>query len=218
MAVCAGDNLSGSDGDNSEHVSLVDDRSNTWTKLKEFTNAQAGAATGVTASIWMTQIATQVETTDNITLTFSSAITAKTLRVARFTVAAGKTFSLVGSASGAADASLTGSNLTISSLANAEHLFLHLAGIEGPSADVYTSPTNYTASVQGGNNAGGAATNIVANSSFRILTATTDSAQGSNDTARDWASVYVAVDEVDPPASGNDPFPYVGGGYFPTQG
>jgi len=82
-AVLAGDwivinvssnNTSTVDGDNSEVSGVTDTRGNPWQKLGEWTNANGAAGSGVTTSLWMTQVSVDIPASAmTITVTYSSA-------------------------------------------------------------------------------------------------------------------------------------------------
>jgi len=70
----ASNNTSTVDGDNSEVSGVTDTRGNPWTKLGEWTNANGAAGSGVTTSLWMTQVSVDIPASDmTITVTYSSA-------------------------------------------------------------------------------------------------------------------------------------------------
>lgn len=219
-AICfvgvATNNAGASDGNTSEHA-ISDTDGNTWTKLREYTNAEGAGAAGVTVSLHATKVTTQIDTTDTITLTCATSVATKTMCFWEASVAGGKTFQLNTGQNGEASASTTGPSMTIGSLANAEHLFLAMEGLEGPSGDSYTRDADYTSAASRGTTGSTDDTNITGFLSRRILTATGDTYQGSNSPARDWGSVFVAVDEVDEAAPGaSEAYPFAGGGFYPA--
>jgi hypothetical protein len=70
----ASNNTSTVDGDNSEVSGVTDTRGNPWQKLGEWTNANGAAGSGVTTSLWMTQVSVDIPASDmTITVTYSSA-------------------------------------------------------------------------------------------------------------------------------------------------
>jgi len=70
----ASNNTSTVDGDNSEVSSVTDTRGNPWTKLGEWTNANGAAGSGVTTSLWMTQVSVDIPANDmTITVTYGTA-------------------------------------------------------------------------------------------------------------------------------------------------
>jgi hypothetical protein len=70
----ASNNTSTVDGDNSEVSGVTDTRGNPWTKLGEWTNANGAAGSGVTTSLWMTQVSVDIPASEmTITVTYSSA-------------------------------------------------------------------------------------------------------------------------------------------------
>jgi hypothetical protein len=194
VCVCvAADNVQTTDGQTTL-VSLGDQAGNTYTRLLEFTNGQGGAASGATASLHCGIQTTGLSTSQTITATFSSSITAKSMRTTEFSFGAGSTFSVSGSATSADDA-VDPPSQTISSLASQEYLWLHCAAHEGPISDVATTSTNYTImgdAQNSGTTGGSAVTNMSDFGEYRILTATTDTVD-IGWAAADGAQVYVAL-------------------------
>ena len=72
----ASDNLATVDGESNDHTSVTDNKGNSYTKLREHTKASGGAAAGVTVSMFMSKITTQLEVADTVTVNFSAAIAA----------------------------------------------------------------------------------------------------------------------------------------------
>ncbi|MCC7202436.1 MAG: hypothetical protein IT393_07245 [Nitrospirae bacterium] len=131
FAAC--DNIAVSTGDTTTH-SVTDSQSNTWTRVSEKTFSDAGVALdGVTVSTHRCVVTTQLTTGDSITLTISSATTAKIIGLTEFSVAAGSTLETTTTtgatknelASGGTDLSAAFSGLT-----SAEYLIVSSASIE----------------------------------------------------------------------------------------
>jgi len=67
-------NTSTIDGDNSEVSTVTDTRGNPWTKLGEWTNANGAAGSGLTTSVWMTQLSSDISASNmTVTVTYGSA-------------------------------------------------------------------------------------------------------------------------------------------------
>ena len=67
-------NTSTTDGDNSEVTGVTDTKGNPWQKLGEWTNSEGVAGSGITNSLWMTQVSVDIVVSDmTITTTFASA-------------------------------------------------------------------------------------------------------------------------------------------------
>ncbi len=192
------DNASlGGDTESDLH-SLADDKGNIWTKLREH-NRGTSARAATTASIFASKITTAILATDNITLTIGGSVRvdAKVGGIEEFTVAAGKTFSLVGD-NGVVGA--TNYTVTLSGLVSAEHLWLGVFGPEGPNSDSFTQDTNFANNTNIGTTGGGAASNVSNRFGSRILTATSETWNGAA-TGRDHVVLLVALDEIDEPAA-----------------
>jgi hypothetical protein len=67
-------NTSTTDADNSEVTGVTDTKGNPWQKLGEWTNSEGVAGSGITTSLWMTQVSVDIVVSDmTITTTFTSA-------------------------------------------------------------------------------------------------------------------------------------------------
>lgn len=189
------DNNGTTDADFSEVTSVTDSGSNTWTKAKEFTNGQGAAQAGATGSMWYTKATGQVTlTTGNITANFANATScdATALSAWEFTIGAGSTISVAGSATAAGDA-VDPAAITISGLTSAEYLWLWLLAIEAVSTTTITQDADYTAIDKAGQGAGAAAMTV--GGGFRIFTGTTDTVDAATSQARDHVQLYVALKE-----------------------
>ncbi len=189
---CVADNVSA--GPDTNHHTVSDSQSNPWTKIGE-TSPNLGPGSGVTVSLWVSKLTTQLATTDTITLTVSSAVTAKAISVEEFTVAAGKTYSLVGADQN--EGSGTGPTAAVSGLSSAEYLLIGMPGWEGTTADVSTFDADYTTFGTTGTSGGGATSNVAMWPGRRVATLTSDTFAVTLGAARDWADVLGAIQEVD---------------------
>jgi hypothetical protein len=198
IVIVAKDNVQTTDGNTSEVTSVADTPGNTYTKLREFCNGQAGAGAGAVVSLWYSVLtaAINVGTTDAITANLSSAVTAKAISASKCTFGAGSTVSTAGvTADLADDAADPGSMSFGTSLGNVEHLFIRATALERPTGLTWTPTTNYTAAGFGAGTTGGSAvTNMESQGEMRVLTGTGDTSDPTA-TAVDCASVYVALNE-----------------------
>lgn len=187
------DNNATADGNTSEISSITDSvGGNTWTKLREFCNAQGAANAGATVSIWYSILTNTITTAGTITATLANSKTAKAFVGRQFSLGAGSTISIAGSQDLAFDAAAP-SGVTLSGLASKEYLFIVGSAVEDPStAGTFT---NYT-TTQSGTTGGSGASNMNSKQAYRILTATTDSPAQSAFVADDIALVYLAIEEV----------------------
>ncbi len=193
------DNVQTTDGNSTDYTSVQDSASNTWTKLREFTNGQGAAAGGATVCLFYSKLATQLTSgTSTITLNHSS-LTARGIVVKEFQITSGNVVSIVGTPQDLANDAADPGSMTVGSLTNSEHLFLRATALERATGGTWRATTNFTSSTCNGSNAGGAASNMDACGEFRILTGTTATSDPTG-TAVDCASVFLAVDEAAPPA------------------
>jgi hypothetical protein len=204
----AKDNVSTVDGNTNEVTSVTDSGGNTWTKAREFTNGQGGAAAGATVAVFFTVLQVPIS---SVTINFASAVTAKAVSAWRFTVEAPASISVAAGADLAADGVGPGS-MTLSDLVYGKYLWFRGIATESANTETWTFTTGYTAIGRAGTSGGGAATNMTVAGEFIIAT---DTSQTSNPTTSgnfDRASVFVALREnplpkaaifmsSDPPAS-----------------
>lgn len=193
----ATDNTSTTTGTNTEVSSVTDTAGNTYTKFLEYTNSPGGvAADGVTVSVWMTRVTTQlVAGTNNLTATFSGSRVMKVWGGRVFTVAAGST--LTQSAT-AVPTAVTAANdfgsASFSGLSSKERLYLRGMGKEANTTSALTTTTNYT-SLSGGRSANDPLA-ITAKGEFRIVTATGETSNPTLAVVGDTSSVFVALEEL----------------------
>lgn len=190
------DNITTTDGNTSDHITVTDSVGNIWVKGREFTNGQGGAAAGATVSIWYTVATTNLPTTGTITVDFNGVPTnAATATGWEFTKTAGTTIVLDGGTDVANDGAAPGS-LSISSLANIEHLFIRGIADEGVTT-TFTKTANYTNFTSASTAGGGGASNMSVYGEFRILTGTSSTSAPSLTTAsNDKASAMIAISEL----------------------
>lgn len=177
-------------------TSVTDSGSNIWTVQRCFTNTQTtGAADGATTCIATSKLTTTLTSgSGTITATFA-AITAKAMVVREFTVGAGNTIAVVGTPQDLAnDPPQDPGAMTISGLANSEHLFVRSTALERANA-TWTVTAGHTLATCNGTGGGPAPTNMNICGEFRILTATADTSNPTA-TAVDSASIFIAFNEV----------------------
>lgn len=187
----AKDNAASADGNTSEVTSITDSQGNTWTKAREFCNAEGGAGAGVTISLWYSVCTTGGSAT--LTLNFSGSVTAKAWNEIEATIGAGSTISVAGGTD-VADDGVNPSALTLSGLASQEYLFVRAAGAENTALST-TQTANYTERPDQNTTGGGAASNINCWLEHRVFTGTGDTSDPTG-FATTWASVYVAFKET----------------------
>lgn len=199
----AGDNTATADGNDGLLSSVADSGGNAWTVQRCYTNAQGAAAAGATTCVATSKITTTIPIAGTITATFAS-ITAKSIVVKNFTVAAGNTIAVTGTPQDTFNDSTSTApgSLTISGLAaSTEYLFVRSTALERANT-TWTVTASHTIATCNGTTGGAAATNMNICGEFRILTATSDT---SNPTATsvDSASTFIAFKEVASTTLGN---------------
>ena len=212
VVVCAGDNVSTSDGNTNDHSAASDSKGNTYTKAYEWTEGTGGAAGGATVSLHFSKLtATLITGTDTITCNYGSSLTDRVIDlVAEFTIGAGNVVSIVGTPQGEASNGGDAGALTISGLTSAQYLFVRGVATESNAATSMTATASYSLPIfpsDGCDNTGGGgeASDMGACSEYRILTGTGDTSDPTLvDITNDNASVYVALQESAPP-SGRPP-------------
>jgi hypothetical protein len=188
------DNFSTSAGDTTEHSSVTDTQGNTYTKLFERTTTAGVAGDGVTRSVWITQITTQVTTADTATLTIANAVTAKVVRGLGRTVTGGNTWQNDGVTH--ATGSDTAPTVTSATLSSIERLWVGLVGWEGISTNFSTEDADYTDGGSGGTTGDADATNVAAHVGSRVATITADTYAVVLGATRDWGVSILSIAEV----------------------
>jgi len=211
VAAFAFDNLTGTDGDNSEITSIVDTAhaSNTWQKAVEFTNGQGAAAGGATISIWYCVLSEAISLGQGFVVTFNGTVTAKVVSIRAFSIGAGNTVAVQGTTTLANDAADAGS-MTLSSLPSREYLFVRAVAIENNTSTPGTPETSWTdlaTNTVAGTTGGSAVSNMWIYAEYRIQTTTSVTSDPTTGAA-DCASVLVAFYETTAAAAPDviDPF------------
>jgi hypothetical protein len=170
------------------HNSLTDSAGNHWLKAGE-----RQSTNGCELSCWFVVAENTLSTSGTFTFGLVAAVTAKAMTgwVYDLDSLAVKVDDTIGSQWNAADAG----SLTLSSLANVEHLFLRGGARENESTS-FTITSNYTAFTAAATTGGSGDTDMGVYGEFRILTGTTDSSDPTT-SAHDQCGLYVALSEVD---------------------
>lgn len=198
IVAVAKDNQSSSDGSTSE-IMVFDNVNNAYIKLYENTNSNGAAGAGVTTSLWYSVLSSTLPPSTG-TLEKGRGISGginiiNQTSVSKMVASAwGFSFNnsqnmiaLDGTTTAVADAAAFGS-MTLSSLANKEHLFVRVTGSEGTSTPTVTASHSAitTCSVDSAMQIWG---------EYRILTATTDTSNPTTTGSLDNSSVFVAFSE-----------------------
>lgn len=201
VVVLALDNADLVDGETSL-VTGVTIGSKAFTKAKEYTNAESGAATGATCSIWyaVNDTGATIPLGTTVSITLASSVTAKVITAQQFTYDTSKTIVVAGSATGESSAGGP-SSLTVSGLSASDQV-LGIRGIaqETNNSTILTETAGPPAwsrfigtSQTGG---GGGATNMGARAEFVATTGVTSlTSAPDNGISVDTASAMVVFKE-----------------------
>ena len=190
IAIMASDNVGTVDGDTTA-ASFADDKGNVWTRLWETTRTGGSGNDGVTNAAFYCVITTQIETTDDITMTTPS-LTNRQFTVEHFTITgADVSASGIVTARGSSDTP----SVTSGAIASAEYLWIGSVGIEGKDSDGFTQDVDFSNLTQAGNSAGSPTGNTAVRGGYRIATQTSDTYNPALGSARDWATGIAALEE-----------------------
>ena len=196
IAVCVSDNIATGGGQTSNHV-VTDFLGNSWKKIREQSNADVAAA-GITLSVWICQLDTQILTTDSVVFGMSAAVTAKAIGLYEYAIANGNVPAVIGSASSEQDAT-TAPTVTLSNLLSQSYALFGVVGRENDTAGTYTQDTDYNDRTKFGSTGGGGATNVSCVVGDRLATLTSDTfAPTALSASADVATILVTLKEVSP--------------------
>ena len=224
VVFCVSDNIDLITGATNTHVVTDNTSSSVYTKISEFTNSPGGVAgDGLTISMWITQVTTQILSSNTVTLSFSSStqsdpisygtfgslllgqsrsststplVAAKAIMGAQFSPTNGMVFSINATRTGHAEASTSSPVLSVSGLNDQRHLIVAGSAFEGPTGDVWTSGGDYAQVTSQSTSGGAADTNLDGELEYDIDDTINTVSQSSIDNARDWASILVVIDQV----------------------
>ncbi len=131
------DNVDSADGETSVVSAVSDTAGNTYTKIAEYTNAQSGAGTGATVSLWQCKLTNAVTTANTLTATHSS-VTARAMSGVR--VVDADSLTLVGYQTDAVD---NGPPANKSTAVSADWVYLTIFAIASE-AELTTMDMTYT--------------------------------------------------------------------------
>jgi len=201
----AANNVDTADGNTTLCSSITDTRSNTYNKLREFTNAQGAAAAGATVCIFYSILTTALTLagSDVITVTFASSIAAKAADGEEFSIGAGNVISVEGTPQDLANDNADAGSMTVSGLASAEYLFYRAIASETNAASIATMSTGFDETHVAQTSGGAEASNMGATWEYDIPVPGTSSTSDPTmaDTTADRASIFLALKEAAPAAS-----------------
>lgn len=181
-----------------EGFTVYDTGGNVWTNIAARTDTQGFFATGGWAGILVTQITTQLTTSDTITVQGREPgnLTCKAVSIEEFDIG-GAGFRWAQAANGYAhhEARIVDPPaMSFDMQYGLEWLELHCLATEGPNSDSYTWDTDWTQIAGDGTTGGSADSNITLRGGYRIATESSTSVDVSNGTAtRDNSQVLTAI-------------------------
>lgn len=175
-------------------LSCTDESGNTWTKIAERTESDAGLAEdGATVAIFATVVTTQIDTGDDIIITSDTARVAKGVSAWEFTIAeselAVQDYEVGGGTSQPAAITLTG-------LPSEEYLLIYALGMQRSSSVTLTQDSDYSNLTVAGTTGGASTSNQVVYGGFRIATLTTDEVDVDTSTGGNHAHILAALIET----------------------
>ena len=196
LAVAVSDNIATGGGATANHV-VTDFRGNLWTKVREQSNAAAAGA-GITLSVWVSQLATALQTSDSVVLGLSAAATAKAIGLYEYAIGAGNFFDVSGS-NGTQQDGTASPTVTLGSLSSTAYAFFGVVAREDDTAGTYTPDADFNDRTKFGTTGGTPATNVSCIVGDRLATLTGDT---FNPTAlqasADVCSILIAFREIAP--------------------
>jgi hypothetical protein len=202
LVLIGSDNVETADSEDGSDISSVSDsKGNTYARAKTFTNGQGAVRAGVTVGIYYSKLTSELVTGDTVTVTFSEAVTAKVMSVARVQIDTGKDVAIAGT-DVQADDEADPSEISISGLTSRDYLFVYAIARE--SNIPVSNDLDYSAFNSNQTSVGAANTNIALAGAARILTGTGDSVDLTAGTTDDFAQAYVAF-SLEVPAGPSEP-------------
>jgi len=179
-------------------TTVTDAQGNDWVFLG------SGSGTNARSDIWISTLTTGLSTSNQVTVTFASAIVDKTMLLWEFSVGAGNT--LIASTTEVPN-STSGVNgfgsVNFSSLPSVQRLYLRALAKRANITTAITATTNFTTqalTIRSRNNATGA---IAQRGEFRINTSTGETSNPTLANTGNTGNVFVALEEFTPPAAQN---------------
>jgi hypothetical protein len=181
-------------------ITCSDDLGNTYTLAEQWTQSGGSVNDGATTAILYSVVATQIETSDEITFTGAN-VAAKAIGADQFSV--GSTDIQVGDNNGAA---ATSSDISVGTgtITSQEYLFVVNTAYEYATGSFDSEDADYTTLTTFGTSGGGPTGNVQSWGAYRIATTTSDQYDAVLSGARDFATAIVAFNEGGtPPVSIN---------------
>lgn len=196
VAVGVSDNIVTGGGASSSHV-VTDFRGNLWTKVVERSNA-AAAGGGITASIWASQLTTQLTTSDSIVFGLPSAVTSRAIGIYEYAIGAGSKLAII-SAAGSEQDNTSAPTVTLNGLNSDVYALFGATAREDDNISTYTMDADYNDRTKFGTTGGTAATNASCVVGDRLATLTGDTfAPTALQASSDVVTLLCALKEVVP--------------------
>jgi hypothetical protein len=193
----AWDNVDGTSADDTTKLSIADSKGNTWLRAAECQYSAGVALDGVLCGCFYSVIATQIETSDTITVTSTANGTAKGATLATFNRDAAKTIAVAGKGYERVAVS-TAYSASVSGLASEEHLWIGVNAIDINASNTNNPDATFTLITQGGLGAFGpeVAGGAGARAGYKIATDTGETYDRTAQVSADRATLLVAFKEI----------------------
>jgi hypothetical protein len=194
------DNTGTAEGQTTD-VSATDTVGNTWTRVREQTEANTAALTGATVACLVAEIEFALGASNSVNIALAANATAKGAGLAEVSVGAGKVLNTT-QHEGTNEAAATSYSVFLSGLASEERLYIGMAGAE---EEVDTAVTLDAAYAEigfgsiGSGTAGLAITNVRARVGTLSETSTGQTFDATGLTSADRATILIALEEDDAP-------------------
>lgn len=189
------DNVSTTNGDDTEFLSVADSKGNAWTRAAEAQYSAGGSLDGVLAGFYYSVIATQIETTDTITITSTAAGTAKAATLAAWSRDGSKTIAVAGKNYQRA-AAANSYTVTVGSLTSEEHLWIGMNAVEADIGGLNGQDDDFSTTITQGGSINIGSVGVYARAGCKITTSTTETYNRSSLDTYDRCTVLVAFKEV----------------------
>lgn len=196
IAVAISDNVVTNGAQTTTHV-VTDFKGNVWTKILEQTNT-AAVGVGITGSLWVSQLAANLLTTDLVVFGISAAATAKAIGLYEYGIGAGNFLRIVTGAGSQQD-NTSAPTVSLNSIPNDSYALFGMVARENDDAGTYTMDADYNERQKFGTTGGTGNTNVSAIVGDRLATLTGDTFNPTGlSTAADVVSILAVLKEVVP--------------------
>jgi hypothetical protein len=205
------DNTGAGEGQTTD-VSVTDTKSNVWEKLREQTESNTTALTGVTVALFLAKLRYAIGATDTISIALAANSTGKAAGLAELSVAAGnQLIESISGDNGSNGAAATSYSVALSALTNVPGLYVGVAAAEEEVDAAVTLDASYAEIGFGsiGSGTGGLGTsNVRARVGTLANTSTGDTFDAAALTSAERATILVRLEEYAPPFVANPVLAY----------